>query len=652
MTVRAWRGAALVWGLASCASPPPPPPPVAADADPMPVAPSPEEVPDRGCALDLQPAFRRVLGDARPSCAKAGGLVALSGTARRLDRLEPGVRAGALGWLSEAARPDRQLVFAAATSTGVARVKVAPSGQVSVRPAEAAMQVSLTGVTYSREAGTPIELAAGVAPSGPAFGVPSYALHAGLVVLSGHVTGKGQLVGTLPAEARPARPVSRVAFGDDGPRVVTIQPTGEIRRDAAVGALSLAGLSFPAASAAAVESLTSTAAGTRGYRIDGFVHFEASREARLPRSGRPSGRLFGLAAPHGQWVAAVDGRLDVPVGAGAGLLYHAPPVALRRLDPDRPRPDRTLDRGPPRAVDPREALEWRQAQFRKYARFGRCTATHIGRGFFLTAGHCVTEEPGYVGYRNTPCPGALELSDGTYLRCEVVAFSYDAWTDYAVLRATPAEFASTLPSDPIDYSFEWARRPARAIRLFGLSQDKLRVNRECGARYEPDVGRVIHDCTTEGGDSGSALIDRRTGHIVGVHGGALDGIDRYAWPIGQVPWAETVCAAIGTKGRRPLAPRGAPVTLRVSTSHLEGDFQRLVIDLEGRVPRDDLELTVWAPEVEVPIPVSQLDWRNDRDWRWHLTYVLSVGHRGPWAVRVRNRGTTEGSVGGRVWVCP
>ncbi len=290
-----------------------------------------------------------------------------------------------------------------------------------------------------------------------------------------------------------------------------------------------------------------------------------------------------------------------------------------------------------------------------YARLGPCTATHIGSGYFLTAGHCINQEPGYLGYRNSVCPSDLELvTSGQRVPCRVAAYSYDNQSDYAVLAADPVTVGN-LPWVPVDYGFDWTVEKNRKVRLVGLSQAQIRQNRRCEVRYQADLKRLLHDCDTDPGDSGATLIDLATEHVIGVHAGGLKNSVNYGWPVGQVPWTESICVAVLAPRALTVPPGGVPTLFRLSTT-ARGPFQRLTIELTGTQRRADLKINLLAPNSRAEIDNSLLSWRLN-SWRWRDVFVLKGAGEGPWAVEIINRapkGATnrQGKVAGRIFVCP
>lgn len=289
-----------------------------------------------------------------------------------------------------------------------------------------------------------------------------------------------------------------------------------------------------------------------------------------------------------------------------------------------------------------------------FARFGACTATHIGQGFFLTAGHCIDQQRGFVGFRTQACGSPLELHDRT-AACRVVAYRFDAKNDHALLALEDAALAASLPKVPVDYGFEWPRERTREVQLFGYSGGVLRVNLACRASWDARSGRVLHDCDTEGGDSGSALIDRATRQIIAVHGGAISGQARnYGYAIAQLPWAESICVSVGSSERLALAPGAAPATFRVSTKGLGAEMDRLIVDLRGKATKSLLSISVFGPDARAKVESSWIRWDGSGGFIWRDLYSLSARREGPWSVEVSLAAgrAPKGYVDGRIWVCP
>lgn len=156
----------------------------------------------------------------------------------------------------------------------------------------------------------------------------------------------------------------------------------------------------------------------------------------------------------------------------------------------------------------------------------RCTMTHIGQGYVLTAGHCFEAKKELT--RDIECQDALVkwgYRQGTevYLesKCEkIVAMQNDARIDFALIKVFPIPHAyvsvdlnpistnlkTTLFSHPRGLPLRWAQYCN--IENAGLSSG-------------PGTAIFHHQCDTEGGSSGAVLIDAATLKIVGIHNGRV-----------------------------------------------------------------------------------------------------------------------------------
>jgi V8-like Glu-specific endopeptidase len=166
--------------------------------------------------------------------------------------------------------------------------------------------------------------------------------------------------------------------------------------------------------------------------------------------------------------------------------------------------------------------------------FGRidpmgCTATHLGKGLVLTAGHCFEATPELEkeldcddievewGYRNT--------SGGKFIgRCtSVIAMQTDdsKGIDYAVFRVDrfPREHVKVDFSHPVSLgdSVTIFSHPERAPLQWSnlckvIPMDQSFVSSDF----------MFHRCDTEGGSSGAAILNALTGKLVAIHGGGLE----------------------------------------------------------------------------------------------------------------------------------
>ncbi|MEQ9499429.1 MAG: serine protease [Deltaproteobacteria bacterium] len=291
-------------------------------------------------------------------------------------------------------------------------------------------------------------------------------------------------------------------------------------------------------------------------------------------------------------------------------------------------------------------------------RFGKCTATHVGRGYFLTAGHCVREARGFEGRDSSPCPHPLAWGDDEGGACRVELYRFDDDHDYALLRLSNPELAEDLPLAPIDYQFSWKKVRRRPLTVAGYSKGTAQVDQTCNGRVA--TGNLVkHDCTTEPGDSGSALVDKATQHVIGVHGGALNNGENYGSPVELIPWAESLCVAETASKPIPIVSGERPVTFKVSTSHKGGAFGQIAMTLSGTMQTRQLDIRIFHPLGELEVDTSTaVEW-NGNDWVWNDMYLLAGDDErveGPWSVEISSRGKggkgTKGYVQGRVLVCP
>lgn len=164
-----------------------------------------------------------------------------------------------------------------------------------------------------------------------------------------------------------------------------------------------------------------------------------------------------------------------------------------------------------------------------------CTATHIGGGLVLTAGHCFSAPETPVV--NQPCSDTVEWGNRkdavVYLTStctKILAMEYSTHRDYAIFQVSPVPTAFI----PVDLS----ARPAngRSISIFGHPQLRPLEWSPAGNLSKPpctviasefaDGGfrgaeKFNHQCDTEPGNSGSTVIDDVTLKVVGIHNGGI-----------------------------------------------------------------------------------------------------------------------------------
>ncbi|MFZ9520869.1 MAG: trypsin-like serine peptidase [Silvanigrellaceae bacterium] len=154
-----------------------------------------------------------------------------------------------------------------------------------------------------------------------------------------------------------------------------------------------------------------------------------------------------------------------------------------------------------------------------------CTATHIGSGLVLTAGHCISKSPRsstnscrHLGVVWGNRGGNTQLSASKCL--EVKIRVYNDTLDYALLKVEnppaafiPVETEPTTLTTPATMLSHPRMRPLEWSGICGLSvyEDPKRASE-----------KFFHSCDSEGGSSGAAILSRESLRIIGIHNGASD----------------------------------------------------------------------------------------------------------------------------------
>lgn len=165
-----------------------------------------------------------------------------------------------------------------------------------------------------------------------------------------------------------------------------------------------------------------------------------------------------------------------------------------------------------------------------------CTATHIGNGFVITAGHCfwASEEP----VENQPCHGetvswGVRGQKQAYLvsNCENIVIAQKSDTgDFAIFKVSPIPQAAIIPdlhrravigdiltlfSHPDGLPLQWSN----LCQVERAGQDSE------VPELPPSVMR--HQCDTNPGSSGAAILNEFSLKVVGIHnGGYVDEKDQ------------------------------------------------------------------------------------------------------------------------------
>ncbi len=175
---------------------------------------------------------------------------------------------------------------------------------------------------------------------------------------------------------------------------------------------------------------------------------------------------------------------------------------------------------------------------------GACSATHLGNGYALSAGHCFLDENNpaaqtatnkdcttvkvYWGYRGSPKTGnAKPLITLTSQCLKVVYAELSKSRDFAIFKVDQA------PKAKIAISTDTKRTPTGTkLTIFGYPQARpLEWSQYCalqpksviGAGAGAVVSEFAHQCDTEPGNSGSSILSitsMGTVKVVGIHDGA------------------------------------------------------------------------------------------------------------------------------------
>jgi V8-like Glu-specific endopeptidase len=147
-----------------------------------------------------------------------------------------------------------------------------------------------------------------------------------------------------------------------------------------------------------------------------------------------------------------------------------------------------------------------------------CTVTHIGNGYVITAGHCVSNRDDcstnddflvrWADLIGRPEPAKEELS-----RCiEVIAVEQTALKDYAILRYdnVPDESLRVNLAGDVEYGDQLT------ILSHPLNQP-LSTSGPCQSLGNYKGSNMLsYDCDTQGGSSGAAVLNERM-EVVAIH---------------------------------------------------------------------------------------------------------------------------------------
>lgn len=153
-----------------------------------------------------------------------------------------------------------------------------------------------------------------------------------------------------------------------------------------------------------------------------------------------------------------------------------------------------------------------------------CTATHIGNGLVLSAGHCFdSKELAKEICDETTVKFGLRKDVAPYLetKCvEIVAMELTDKKDFVLFRV------ADVPRAKVDV--ELKRKPAlrSVVTIFGHPMERpLEWSQRCRIAKPRDMQGTLadftHQCDTEPASSGSVVISTSSLKVVGIHNGGI-----------------------------------------------------------------------------------------------------------------------------------
>ncbi len=222
-----------------------------------------------------------------------------------------------------------------------------------------------------------------------------------------------------------------------------------------------------------------------------------------------------------------------------------------------------------------------------------CTATHLGNGFVLSAGHCFdapAQKEEMVDCSSTKVTWGSRRGTKPHLvsRCRMILVQETSNDrDYAlfVVDNAPAEKVALASGNA---------RWGTPITMFGHPSGRpLEWSGECEL-LDPSYGgwssqAFSHQCDTEPGNSGSAVVDSRTLEIVGIHDGGIAPYN-YGTFISNTPIAQFRAYIDGRAEFALPDPSRVHVFQRHQLGHNSQD--RVLVEIQGEEPSDRVAVDV------------------------------------------------------------
>ena len=158
-----------------------------------------------------------------------------------------------------------------------------------------------------------------------------------------------------------------------------------------------------------------------------------------------------------------------------------------------------------------------------------CSGGLIGKSCFVTAGHCIIAGVDKYVEFNTPPSRKKKVIDSdeedVYVinQSSIVARDHGTGNDFAVFRLKKNQITGQWPGDVQGYFEVDFRQPKRGIkvRVSGYGTDSepyANLAQQTHVARLQSTGSILgYNVDTTGGNSGSSVINERTGKIIGIH---------------------------------------------------------------------------------------------------------------------------------------
>lgn len=199
--------------------------------------------------------------------------------------------------------------------------------------------------------------------------------------------------------------------------------------------------------------------------------------------------------------------------------------------------------------------------------FGRmsmgCTATHIGDGLVLSAGHCFDAPPTRSSRNDcseTKVEWGMRKDKAPYLTStcvKILAYETNDDRDYVIYQV------DTVPPVKVEVDLSTRVRDETAITIFGHPQLRpLEWSKSCvvkpGSMGNWGKDQFAHQCDTEPGNSGSTVLEEGSLKVIGIHDGGMS-----PWNYGTYLYDTPLAEILGKKPdpTPTIAPTAAPTAV-------------------------------------------------------------------------------------------